>query len=119
MKQAVVDKLASEKYYPYYRDHASDPDVKLAVAAIVQEETARGLSPEDTIMGVRTRVCEHLQTLVPVVDPKMLPTTNARQMREQVEGHHNDQTAHFQALWQVADQLTGAALGSSSFGGGA
>ena len=105
MKQAIVDRLASETYYAYYKDHTSDPDVRLAVAAIVQEETARGLSPEDTVMGVRTRVCEHLQSVIPVVDPKMIATTNARQMREQVENHHNHQTAHFQALWQVVDQL--------------
>jgi hypothetical protein len=116
VKQAVVDRLASETYYPYYRDHASDPDVKLAVAGIVQEEIARGLSPEDTAMGVRTRVCEHLQSIVPVVDPAMIATTNARQMREQVEKHHNEQTAHFQALWQVADQLTASALGAG-YGG--
>jgi hypothetical protein len=113
VKQAVVDRLASETYYAYYKDHASDPDVKLAVAAIVQEEGGRGLSPEETVMGVRTRVCEHLQSIIPVVDPKMIATTNARQMREQVENHHNHQTAHFQALWQVTDQLVQSAIGGA------
>ena len=119
MKQAIVDRLATETYYAYYKDHASDPDVKLAVAAIAQEEMGRGLSEEDLDRGVRTRVCEHLQSIIPVVDPKMIATTNARQMREQVENHHNHQTAHFQAVWEVADMLTEHALGISPTAGSA
>jgi hypothetical protein len=111
MKQAVVDRLATDTYYAYYKDHASDPDVKLAVAAIAQEEQARGLSPSDLRMGVRTRIHEHLQNIISVVDPKMIATTNARHMREQVEDHHNHQTAHYQAIWEVADQLAVTVLG--------
>lgn len=105
MKQAIVDKLAIETYFPYYAEHVNDPEVKTAVMVIVNEEHARGLNLVQTSRGIRTRVSEYLQSRIPVVDPKMIPTAVARQMREQVESHHNHQTAHFQAIWQVTDEL--------------
>ena len=80
-------------------------EIKAGVAQIVEEEKARGLDALQTSRGIRTRVSELLQAHIEVVDPKMIPTTNARQMREQVENHHNHQTAHFQAIWQVTDEL--------------
>jgi hypothetical protein len=105
MKQAVVNELATKQYYPYYKEHRSNPSIKQAVAAIVTEERAKHDDPLILSRGVRTRINELLQSRIPVVDPQMIPTSNARQMREQVENHHNHQTAHFQAIWQVTDEL--------------
>ncbi len=108
MKQSVVNTLSEETYYPYYKEHSADPTVKAAVAAIIKEEGDRCLGLLQTTRGIRTRVSELLQGRIPVVDPKMIATTNARQMREQVENHHNHQTAHFQAIWRVTDELVRA-----------
>lgn len=107
MNQERMRKLSAEKYWPAYAPRADNNEVKAEVAAIVQEEEARGLSPLQTSRTIRTRASELLQAqlIAHLPNPAGVPTTNLGEMRRQVEEHHEHQTAHFHAIWQVVDVM--------------
>ena len=110
MNQERVNKIAQTHYHPLYRQHAEREDVKQACIQIVAIEKARGLDKVQTLRGVRSRIHELLQSVAPVPDPPLPPTTNATEARKNLDDHHEQQTAHFQALWMHADALANDAM---------
>lgn len=105
MGQAKIDALATEEYHPKYQTHADDSAVKEAVRVIVASERAKKLDELQTSRGIRTRIHELLQSRAKVPNLPLEGAKNATEMRAQLELHHDHQTAHFQALWQHADEL--------------
>lgn len=114
MNQLKVNIRAAEHYNPLYKQHADDPEVKAACLKIVGEENARRVALQlDEVQwkrGIRTRIHELLQSRTEVPDPAIVPSTKAHELLPQLEEHHNEQTAHFQALWQHADLLAEEAI---------
>jgi hypothetical protein len=103
MNQDRVNKLGAEHYGPMYAPHGIAPEVLADAKKIAFEEKARG----ETIRSVRTRIHEMLQSRVEVPDPPIAAAT-AAEARLKLEEHHDHQTAHFQALWKLADALAAA-----------
>ena len=129
INQAKVNKLAAEHYNPLYKKHADDTGVKAAALQIVKDQHARAgvewLDEVQTVRGIRTLIHAMLQEREPVPDPEIKLTDDdgkphrAHQLVPQLDAHFDEQTAHFQALWQHADALAEEALaafkkGSSS-----
>ncbi len=110
MNQARVNQLAAEVYGPKHKPVAEDPKVAKAVAKIVAEEKSKGWDDLQTTRSIRTRVSELLQAAIPVVDPKLEPSSSAAEMRAQLDDHHYHQTAHFQAIWGHVDALAAKAI---------
>lgn len=105
MKQERVNELAAGEYHPAYASIASRPDVLAEAGQIAARVRAKSLGEPHTTMGIRTEVSALLQEHCPVVDPPLKPSTKAAEMRDQLEEHHNHQTAHFQALWAHVDAI--------------
>jgi|HubBroStandDraft_5_1064220.scaffolds.fasta_scaffold20355_4 hypothetical protein len=111
MNQERMRKLSEEQYQPAYAAHMADNEAKAEVVAIVREEEARALTPLQTSRNIRTRTSELLQARLidQLPNPAGVPTTNLGEMRRQVELHHEHQTAHFHAIWQMVDKMVVAA----------
>jgi hypothetical protein len=117
MNQDRVNKLALSQYFPLYQQLAEHTATKQLCLKIASEERARGLDQTQTMRGVRSRIHEMLQVYAPVPDPEIKPTSNATQARLSLDDHHEQQTAHFQALWHHADALALEAMGDKAIKG--
>ena len=114
MNQEKVNKLALTHYQPLHRQHIEHPDTQQAATRIAEEEMQKGLDPKSTLQGIRTRIHEYLQSLAPVPDPPITPTSSATEARKQLDDHHEHQTAHFQALWQLTDVIANQTMQARS-----
>jgi hypothetical protein len=111
MSQAQIDKY-TEQFFPTYAVKVSAPEVKAAVKRIMEEEITRGteakLSALDLSRGIRSRVSELLQLIVPLPDASIaVPAgpVDPGWLRKQLDDHHHAQTGHFTALWRHVDAL--------------
>ena len=106
INQDNVDRL-SKDYNAEYAGVVADPALKAEVAKIVAEEQALGHNALMTSRTCRTRIHELLQSKIPMVDPpvKVVDGMKAQELMAAINGHHDQQAACHQAMWQHAEAL--------------
>jgi len=121
MNQARVNQLAADVYHPQHKPLVWSDAVRAKALEIAKEEMQKPHASDDLqfTRGVRTRIHEHLQSLVQVPELPLVDVSAQIKMADldrHLRDNHEHQTAHFQALWQHTDVLAEEAIAAAKGG---